>query len=63
MAAKQRFSEYEAVILLEGLLDYLDGKLTKIDAIRRVSHDLRAMAVNQGEKIDNAFRNEGGMGI
>lgn len=56
-----RWSKYEAAILLEGYLESLEGKITRKDAVRRVSKDLRQMAVNQGFAIDDIFRNESGI--
>lgn len=62
MPEKQRgWNKYEAVILLEGLLDVLNNGASRRDIIRRVSCDLREMAKAQGEIIDEIFRNENGI--
>ena len=37
----------EFAILLEGYLESLEGKITRKDAVRRVSKDLEQMAVNR----------------
>ncbi len=62
MSERQRgWNTYEAVILLEGLLEILNDGVPRRDVIRRVSHDLREMARRQGESIDEIFRNENGI--
>lgn len=48
----------ESSLILEGYLDIYQGNKPKDEVIRRVSADLRQMAVNQGIEIDAAFRNE-----
>ena len=55
------WSKYEAAILLDGYLAVLNGKLSRKDAVSRVSHDLRQMAVRQGIAIDGIYRNENGI--
>lgn len=55
------WSRYEAAILLDGYLAVLNGKLSRKDAVSRVSHDLRQMAVRQGIAIDGIYRNENGI--
>ena len=40
------WDKYEAAILLEGLLTSIKGELTRSDAIKAVSRDLRAMALH-----------------
>ena len=52
---------YEAVILLDGYLDYLSKRQSKSSIIKRVSMDLRQMAINKGIKIDEVYRNENGI--
>ncbi|MCD7884239.1 MAG: hypothetical protein LUI87_11145 [Lachnospiraceae bacterium] len=62
MPERQRgWNIYEAVILLEGLLEILNDGVPRKDIIRRVSRDLREMARQQGEDIDEIFRNENGI--
>ena len=55
------WSKYEAAILLDGYLEVLNGKLSRKDAVVRVSRDLRQMAVRQGIAIDDVYRNENGI--
>lgn len=55
------WNEYEAALLLRSLVEVLEHKKDKKDAIRRVSYQLRAMAKNQGKIIDDAYRNEAGI--
>lgn len=62
MAERPRgWNKYEAAILLEGLLDVLDKGAPRKEIIKRVSFDLREMARQQGEEIDEIFRNENGI--
>jgi len=58
---KSAFTKYEAVILLDGYLDALSGRLSRQASVRRVSKDLRALAINQGFPIDESYRNVNGI--
>ena len=55
------WDKYEAAILLDALIKIKEGKLFKDEAIRKVSSELRRMAVNNGMKIDEIYRNENGI--
>ncbi len=62
MAERQpSWDKYEAAILLEGLLASIKGELTRSDAIKAVSRDLRAMALHRGMEIDEVYRNTNGI--
>ncbi len=61
MALQRKWNEYEAVILLDGLFDVLSKKDTAWNISGRVSRDIRTMAVNNGEEIDDVFRNQIGV--
>lgn len=52
---------YEAVILLDGYLETVQKKEPKTHIIKRISDDLRTMAVNRGIHIDSIYRNENGI--
>ena len=52
---------YEAVILLDGYLKTVQKKEPKTHIIKRISNDLRTMAVNRGISIDSVYRNENGI--
>lgn len=52
---------YESVVLLDGYLETLRKSQPKAHIIKRVSADLRQMAVNRGIKVDNIYRNENGI--
>ena len=52
------WDKYEAAILLEGLLTSMKGELTRSDAIKAVSRDLRAMALLE---VDEVYRNANGI--
>lgn len=55
------WDKYESIILLEGLLTSMAGEVTRSDAIKSVSQDLRKMALNRGIEIDDLYRNENGI--
>ena len=62
LSSKQpRWDIYETVILLEGYLETLQGIQSKSQIIKRISADLRRMAVNRGVEIDDVYRNENGV--
>jgi len=52
---------YEAVILLDGYLEVLQANQPKARIVKRVSADLRQMAVNRSIEIDDIYRNENGI--
>ena len=51
----------EATILLEAFIATKDGLVSRTDAVKKVSSDLRKMALHQGMEIDQTFRNENGI--
>lgn len=55
------WNKYEYALLLETCLNLIDGKVNSFTACDKLSKNLRAMAINQGEKISDAFRNFNGM--
>lgn len=62
MAVRQKlWDKHEAVILLEGYFDMTKKSLPRNDVIARVSDELRNMAIHQGYKIDDIFRNKNGI--
>ena len=60
-ASQPSWDKYEAAILLDALIKIKEGKLSKDEAIKKVSSELRRMAVNRGLKIDDTYRNEPGI--
>lgn len=52
---------YEAVILLDGYLEWLNTNQPKTKIIKRISADLRRMATNRGTENDDIYRNENGI--
>jgi len=52
---------YEAVILLDGYLEAQQGSQPKSHIVKRISADLRRMALNRGIQIDDVYRNENGI--
>ena len=55
------WDKYEAVILLEGMLDIKQHDMPRNIVVERVSQDLRKMAHNRGLEIDELFRNVNGI--
>ena len=51
----------EAAILLDGYLFTMQKKEPKSYTIKRISNNLRALAVNRGISIDSVYRNENGI--
>lgn len=52
---------YEAVILLDGYIEWLNTNQPKTKIVKRISADLRRMAINRGIEIDDIYRNENGI--
>ena len=61
MGTKISWSRHEAAILLDGYIKVLKGELPRLRIIKRVSADLRKMAINNGMEVDDIFRNENGI--
>lgn len=62
MATRQPvWDKYEAALLLEGLLDILQGNMSKTDVIEYVSINLRKLAQKRGVEIDDQYRNTNGI--
>lgn len=63
MATRIPWNEHEQAILLQALINVLDGKIDRKQAVTKVSNTLRKLAENQGLTIDDRFRNENGISI
>lgn len=61
MANQKQWDKYEAAILLDYYLQYLDGKLSRKEAIQMVSAELRKIAENKNILIDDVYRNINGI--
>jgi hypothetical protein len=61
VAEKIMWSREEAVILLDALIQVVEGKIDRKSAITAVSLELRTRAQNNGRVIDEVFRNENGI--
>lgn len=61
MATQKAWDKYEAIILLEALLQVKEGKISKKEAIEMVSKKLRTKAIHEGLEIDGVFRNIAGI--
>lgn len=61
MTVQKQWDKYEAAILLNFYLRYLEGALSQKDAIQAVSKRLRTMAKNNNVIIDDTYRNISGI--
>lgn len=61
MSKQKPWTKHEAALLLEGYIRVVEGKSSKRACVEDVSAKLRAMAVLQGEEIDDIYRNENGI--
>ena len=57
------WSKYEASLLLEVYFKIKQGKISRQDAIAKLSDDLRQMAINQGKQISSKYRNQNGISM
>ena len=55
------FTKYEAVVLLNSYLQYVNGEMTRSEAIADCSGKLRQMAVSSGLTIDDSYRSRSGI--
>ena len=53
---EEALSVSETVLLLQAVVDYLNGKITVNAALQDVSDGLRALAVSAGKEIDDSYR-------
>lgn len=58
---QSKWDIYEAAILLDGYLETQQKCQPRIQIIKRVSEQLRNMAINRGKVIDEVYRNENGI--
>ena len=61
MPRQDQWDIHEAVILLDGFLQYSKKGISKKEAISSVSERLRKMAKNRGIEIDDTYRNVNGI--
>ena len=55
------WNNFEAAILLDAFLAVREGTVSRVDAVKRVSADLRKLAANKGREVDDLYRNENGI--
>ena len=63
MAIRIPWDEHEAAILLDACLAVIGNKISRADAILKVSNILREKAVRNGIVIDSIYRNENGISM
>ena len=61
MTIQKQWNKYEAVILFDNYLKYLNGNITRKEAIEITSIELRNMAMCQGIEVDEIYRNVNGI--
>lgn len=61
MAKLTPFSRHEAVLLLDAYLETQNTELPRLRTVKRVSVDLRRMAINNDIVIDDVYRNVNGI--
>ena len=61
MTRQEKWDKYEAVILLDYYLKYINGNLTRKEAIENTSIELRNMAILNNKIIDDIYRNVNGI--
>ena len=61
MPNQKPWTIYEAAVLLEGYFQFSNCKVTRKQAIANVSANLRQMALNRGDAIDDIYRNISGI--
>ncbi len=60
---QMNWEKEEAVILLDALIEMLDGNITRKNAVKRVSETLRNRKMKSGAHIDEVFRNINGINL
>lgn len=61
MMKMQKWNLMESAILLDNYLKTLDGRMSRREAIKTTSKELRELALKQGHDIDDVFRNVNGI--
>lgn len=61
MAKLIHFSQHEAVLLLDAYLNSIATGKPRLQAVKKVSADLRRSAINNGIEIDDVYRNVNGI--
>ena len=57
------WNEEETAILVSCFMKFKDGLLTRKEAVKMASTDLRKRAIRIGLEIDDTFRNENGISM
>jgi hypothetical protein len=61
MAKLIPFSQHEAVLLLDAYLNSIATGQPRLQVVKKVSSDLRRIAINRGIEIDDVYRNVNGI--
>lgn len=61
MNRQKQWNHFEAVILLDNYLGFLNGTFSKSEAIKKTSFELRKIAQQSGDIIDDIYRNVNGI--
>lgn len=57
MSVHKQWNQFEAAILLDNYIKYINGKISRKEAIQKTSLELRSMAQRLGYEIDDIYRN------
>lgn len=63
MGIRMPWNEKEALIIIDAFYQVKNGLITKKNAVKTVSDELRLLAVQNGIDIDDVFRNENGIAM
>lgn len=63
MAARVPWNKFETAILIAACVEYNENRISKRDAIEKVSNELRQRAIDEGKVIDDVYRNINGISM
>lgn len=61
MSIQKQWNQFEAAILLDNYIKYINGEISRKEAIQKTSLELRTMAQCRGYEIDDIYRNINGI--
>ena len=63
MSIQKQWNQFEAAILLDNYIKYINGEISRKEAIQTTSLELRTMAKCRSYDIDDIYRNNNGINI
>ena len=61
MSIRISWDKYETALLIEAALIVIDDNSSRTRIVKKLSSQLRQLAINRGYIIDDVFRNENGI--